>query len=393
MKLTDFGEPSIPADVARDARQLGPLESPLIWAGFACLTLLLVIVVVIVRHRRRARRRAVTAALCFLLLTGITGLNSYVGYVRTVGDLGHLLDRGQPPVRAIGQLLDEGAHRTPEGRPPHHGREPVTSPAGPESGTVEVLDLPDPARGVPTGKTYVLLPAGYADPAGASSRYPVVYLIHGYPYGSSEDWLTAGGAATTRQLLRNDRAIAPMIIVSVDLTAGAPSRDWEGLDVPGGPQLETYLVRTVVPQIDRHYRTIADRAHRALGGMSGGAFAALNIGLHHVGQFGTLLLALPYDTLGDDAALLGGDPRLVAADTPRDYLPTMTFTGAVAVILTAGAGAPTDVATARRIAADFRSRGQDAVVHVEPGFNHTWHTARATLPYLLVFADHAFSRA
>jgi enterochelin esterase-like enzyme len=254
------------------------------------------------------------------------------------------------------------------------------------------IDIADPGRGIPSGTTYVLLPPGYSEPANAARRYPVVYLLHGYPYGGPLDWLTAGDAPATLRLLYHDRAIAPMIVVSVDLTAGEPSRDWEGLDVPRGPRLETYFADTVVREIDRHYRTIPDRSARALGGMSGGGFAALNIGLHQLGKIGVLLITLPYDALGDDAALLGGDQRLREANTPRDYLPTMAFPYPVSAILAAGAGAPTDITTAHHIADALHTRGQNAVVHIEHGFNHTWHTARATLPYLLVFADQLFPR-
>ncbi|MFD4194155.1 MULTISPECIES: hypothetical protein [Amycolatopsis methanolica group] len=57
----------------------------------------------------------------------------------------------------------------------------------------------------------------------------------------------------------------------------------------------------------------------------------------------------------------------------RDYLRGMVFHDPVAVLL----------------AAD----GQQAVVHVEPGLTHTWRTARATLPYLLVFAGEHFPAA
>ena len=68
----------------------------------------------------------------------------------------------------------------------------------------------------------------------------------------------------------------------------------------------------------------------------------------------------------------------------------MKFTAPISVMLAVGTGAPTDVTTAHRIADALRARGQDAVVHAERGFNHTWHTARATLPYLLAFADQNF---
>src|SRR5207302_2968657 len=143
-----------------------------------------------------------------------------------------------------------------------------------------------PGNAVPSGKPLVVLPPGYSDPANAQLRYPVVYLIHGYPYGGPEDWLTSGDAPGTLRLLLGDKAIQPMIVVSVDVTAGQPSKDWEALNVPGGPQLENYLAQTVVPLIDQRYRTIADRDGRALGGMSGGGYGALNVGLHHVDEFG-----------------------------------------------------------------------------------------------------------
>jgi len=40
----------------------------------------------------------------------------------------------------------------------------------------------------------------------------------------------------------------------------------------------------------------------------------------------------------------------------------------------------------------LQARGQDVVVRMEQGFNHTWHTARASLPYLLTFAGRMFDR-
>ncbi|MDX3196064.1 alpha/beta hydrolase-fold protein, partial [Streptomyces sp. MN03-5084-2B] len=244
------------------------------------------------------------------------------------------------------------------------------------------------AHAVPSGSNYVILPPGYdSDP---TRRYPVVYLIHGYPFGGPRDWLTSGDAPGSLLALQQANVIAPMIVVSVDMTAGNPSTDWECLDVPGGPQLETYLAGTVVPAIDHRYRTLADRTHRALGGMSGGGFGALNIGLHHVDEFATLVIALPYDDLNDSVGILDGNRQAIAANTPRRYLPTMKFPAPISVMLAVGTGAPTDVSTARRIADALHARGQEAVVHAERGFNHTWHTARATLPYLLAFADQNF---
>lgn len=383
-------DPVLPGNITARARDLGPLESPLIWLGLASAAVAVLAVVVALWYRRRVRRWGFTAFGVLLLLAAVTAVNSYVGYVRTSDDLARLLQRGPGVINVAGHLLDDGKE-APEpssdssASSPRPGKSSGAAVAGQR---IDVVNVPDPAHGVPSGSNYVILPPGYdSDP---SRRYPVVYLIHGYPFGGPRDWLTSGDAPGTLSALQQANVIAPMIVVSVDMTAGNPSTDWECLDVPGGPQLETYLAKTVVPAIDQRYRTYADRTHRALGGMSGGGFGALNIGLHHVDEFATLVIALPYDDLNDSVGILGGNQAVIAANTPRRYLPGMKFSAPISVMLAVGTGAPTDVTTARRIAAALQARGQDAVVHAERGFNHTWHTARATLPYLLAFADQEF---
>ena len=393
-------DPVLPGDITARARDLGPLESPVIWLTLASLAVTALAVVIALWRQRRVRRWGFTAFGVFLLLAAVTAVNSYVGYVRTSDDLARLLERGSGPVNLAGHLLDDGKNAPDASGGSGSSGNDSAAPAGPGRPAVaaagqkiDVFQVADPAHGVPSGANYVILPPGYSDPANAAHRYPVVYLIHGYPYGGPRDWLTSGDAPGTLEALQQANLIAPMIVVSVDMTAGQPSTDWECLDVPGGPQLETYLAKTVVPAIDHRYRTIPDRGHRALGGMSGGGFGALNIGLHHVDEFATLVIALPYDDLNDSVGVLNGNQAAIAANTPRRYLPTMKFSAPISVMLAVGTGAPTDVSTARRIAGDLHARGQDAVVHAERGFNHTWHTARATLPYMLAFADHNFRQS
>lgn len=385
-------DPVLPGDITARARDLGPLESPLIWLALASAAVAVLAVVIGLWRSRHARRWGLAGFAVLLLLSAVTAVNSYVGYVRTPDDLARLLQRGPGVVNVAGKLLDDGTE-APDASDSSSiplNRPGTTAPSGQK---VDVVSIPDPAHAIPSGDNYVVLPPGYADPANAGRRYPVVYLIHGYPFGGPRDWLTSGDAPGTLQALQQANLIAPMIVVSVDMTAGDPSKDWECLNVPGGPQLETYLAGTVVPAIDHRYRTLADRGHRALGGMSGGGFGALNIGLHHVDEFATLIIALPYDDLNDSIGVLGGNQAAIAANTPRRYLPTMKFSAPISVMLAVGTGAPTDVVTARRIAEALQARGQDAVVHAERGFNHTWHTARATLPYLLAFADQNFRQS
>jgi S-formylglutathione hydrolase FrmB len=383
--------PSLPSDVTEHTLATGSLESPLIWVGL--LSAAVAVGYFLVRGRRHgvARGNTVTRVVvvgALVLGAAAFGLNDYVGYVRTPHDLAELMQRG------TGGTVDVGAGLAAvSGSSDQYLAATGVSPAAHPKSASELVKvaLPDHARGVPVGLADVLLPPGYGDPDNRTMKYPVVYLIHGYPDGNADDWFTSGDAQSTMDLLLADHLVRPMILVSPDMTAGQAGTDWECLNVPSGPQLEDYLVGTVVPGIDARFRTIADRGHRALGGMSGGAFCALNVGLQHLRQFGSLLLTLPYDSLGDSAGILGNHPNLVLANDPQAYLPAMAFPYPVSVLVDAGSAAPTDVATGRRITASLSARGQHAALHLDPGMTHTWRTARAALPYLLVFADQVFT--
>jgi len=391
--------PILPADVTEHTLEKGLLETPAIWQ----LLLLAAAIAAYVLFRPRGRRARVTprASVASRLviiaalagLAGVFWLNDYVGYVRTPHDLAILMQRGTGwTVNAGRGLADVTA---PDDEYIDHARTQLDTARGgaPADNRLHIMriSIPDGVRGVPGGPANVMLPPGYEDPRNAGRRYPVVYLIHGYPAGSSDDWFTAGDALNTMQDLLSDKLVQPMIVVAPDMTAGQPATDWECLNVPGGPQLEDYLVSTVVPAIDHQFRTVADRSHRALGGMSGGGYCALNIGLKHLKSFGSLLITLPYDSLGDSAGILAGHPNLIAPNTPATYIPKMAFPYSVSVIIATGKSAPTDVTTTYRMANALAARGQRVAVHLEPGMTHTWRAARAALPYLLAFANQEFS--
>src|ERR671936_2052724 len=60
---------------------------------------------------------------------------------------------------------------------------------------------------------------------------------------------------------------------------------------PGGPgrgdggAFEDVVLKDLIPMIDSTYRTVADREHRAIAGLSMGAGQALRIGLTHLDTF------------------------------------------------------------------------------------------------------------
>lgn len=366
--------PTLPPAVTEQAGARSPLESYVLVIVLAVLAIAVLAAVLLRRKRWGVGLKVVAWTVVSILVIATCGaaVNSYVGYVRSASDLGRLA-----------QIASGGKADDPEVR--------TTSTSG--AGGVRITDvsLPDPKLGVPSGRTRVLLPPGYDDPKQAGRRYPVVYLVHGYPSGGPDDWLSGGGAAQTLQALSDTHAAQPMIVVAVDATAGSGT-DWECLNVPGGPQLESYLTTTVPRAIDAKFRTYPDAGNRAIGGMSGGAFCSLNLGLRHQDTYSVILSSEPEDDPGAaGASLLAGHPDQLRANTPRLYMPTMRFVRPLSVMLHAGIIADSDVRRARQMAEALAKSGPRVALRVEPGEWHTWRTARIGLPYLLAFASENFA--
>lgn len=147
-------------------------------------------------------------------------------------------------------------------------------------GTVAKVWYPSPTLGINRRMT-VYTPAGYE---GGDKRYPVLYLLHGM--GGDENAWSELGRAT--QILDNMIAageVEPMIVVMPNGNAAmeaAPGETSAGLVQP-----TTALPKTmegsfeqafpdIVSFIDANYRTVPDKAHRAIAGLSMGGFHSLH---------------------------------------------------------------------------------------------------------------------
>ncbi len=125
-----------------------------------------------------------------------------------------------------------------------------------------------------TRRAYVYTPPGYDKDV--SKRYPVLYLQHGS--GESErGWTTQGRANFILDNLIASGKAVPMIIVMENGYAGTGQRGTEGF-----PDL---VIKDLIPEIDSGYRTISDRDHRAIAGLSMGAGQAMSVGLGNLDRF------------------------------------------------------------------------------------------------------------
>lgn len=135
-------------------------------------------------------------------------------------------------------------------------------------------------------KASVYLPAGYSP----QHRYPVLYLLHGLASNHLE-WL---GYVHAGPILDNVIAAGkavPMIVVMPNGRALPDDRPWpeerkfEPEHVAAFANFERDLLDSLIPAIDRAYPTVAQRAGRAIAGLSMGGGQALNFGLGHLETF------------------------------------------------------------------------------------------------------------
>jgi len=132
-------------------------------------------------------------------------------------------------------------------------------------------------------RSFVYTPPDYdTNPRG---RYPVLYLQHGM--GEDETgWIFQGRANFILDNLIAAGKAKPMIVVMDNgyaRKAGTPQEAAGlGADIGG---FEEVMLHDVIPMIDSTYRTIADREHRAMAGLSMGGNQTCQVTLRHLDKF------------------------------------------------------------------------------------------------------------
>ncbi|WP_330333286.1 alpha/beta hydrolase [Streptomyces sp. NBC_00536] len=180
-----------------------------------------------------------------------------------------------------------------------------------EIGRIEAVTVRGARSGL-RGQAYVHLPPEFlrAD-AAERARFPVVLALSGYP-------------STTRVLidlfrypqlaLDSVRAgkMRPAVLVMMTPTV-APPRDTECVDVPDGPQVETFFSRDLPEAVAAHYRLTRDPRAWGVIGNSVGGYCALKLALRAPDAYRAAAgLSASYQAARDDETgdLFGGDAAL-----------------------------------------------------------------------------------
>ncbi|MFC0601949.1 alpha/beta hydrolase [Streptomyces palmae] len=212
---------------------------------------------------------------------------------------------------APGVVIDHDAAGGRQVRVVGTHRVKVPGSAKPEvAGRIEKVAIQGPRSRI-ASTAYVYLPPEYFRPEFARRDFPAALVLTGYP-GTTEA-LTYGlkYPQTAHRLVREGR-MKPTVLVMMRPTV-APPRDTECMDVPHGPQTETFFTQDVTRAVSRHYR-VGDKARNwAVMGNSTGGYCALKMAMRHPESFSVGVGLSPFykapqdPTTGD---LFGGSARV-----------------------------------------------------------------------------------
>lgn len=204
---------------------------------------------------------------------------------------------------------------------------------------------------------WVYLPAGY-DESGAA--YPTVYVLSGFTGRGAmmlNDSAFSPNFAERMDRLIADRRIRPMIAILPDCFTYYGGSQYINSTATG--RYEDHLSDEIVRFVDAEYRTVRDRAARAVMGKSSGGYGALIMGLRHADVFGLVCSTaadsyFEYCYPNDFAKAfrcIKGDPaafmREVWSERTADYHPAVNTIGMAACYSPNGAAfdLPFDPAT------------------------------------------------
>jgi enterochelin esterase-like enzyme len=221
------------------------------------------------------------------------------------------------------------------------------------------------------------------------TRYPVLYLQHG---GGEDEtgWIRQGRANFILDNLIAEGHSKPMIVVMAygyARRAGQPVPSFAGRPF-GSPEaikamqemttaFEDDVTQALIPFVDSTFRTIADRDHRAMAGLSMGGMQTFHVTLNHLDLFSYI------------GGFSGAAGPLVLGDRKLD--PKTDFNGVFADpaafkkkvrLLWIGIGTEEPErmrAGLHRLHGSLTEAGIEHVFYESPGTDHEWQTWRRSL--------------
>lgn len=268
----------------------------------------------------------------------------------------------------------------------YRGFAPPHDPGGIGKGRLVKAGFFSPALG--QRRSYLIyLPHGYRAAAARGERFPVFYFLHGSP-GKPSSPFEIARIGVAYDVLLHEHRIKPFLMVMPDGRNGTFRSDTEWTNTRSRGRYGSF-VTDVVRNVDSRWATIPNRRDRMIAGYSEGAYAALNLSLHHLGTFGSLESWSGYTQESSLVPPFAGEPAsAIAANEPNLYLPRVArkvrALGLRAYLYTGTHDRERAqvIAYARELAAT----GAQVRLSVFHG-GHNWRTWRAHTPAMLVWAS------
>jgi enterochelin esterase-like enzyme len=185
------------------------------------------------------------------------------------------------------------------------------------AGSSLTLEVASPALGGRRQQVDVYLPPGYASQP--RRRYPVLYLLHGEPGRPGAFLETVRMGVVEDELVALHRNEPLILVMPYGSTGTFTDKEWvDGVRPHEG--WATFVARDLVGAIDERFRTIRHGWGRGIGGLSEGGYGAINIAIHHPGEFGVVESWSGYELADNLASIFGHRPALVRGNSPLDTI-------------------------------------------------------------------------
>ena len=273
---------------------MGLTSNKVLVLAVACAVLLFVGTVWAWPRLSRRNWRAVSGRVGVLLATQVAlfacvGLaaNQAFGFYASWADLfGQETDQGV--------VIDHTANGRAGGPLQVLGVQRMQAPGGarPQAvGQIQKVDIVGRTTHIAT-PAYVYLPPEYFQPRYRTRTFPAAVVLTGYP-GTAQALVDKLHYPRTAQELAKDGRMQPMILVMLRPTV-APPRDTECVDVPGGPQTESFFAKDLPDAVLAHYRVGRKPGSWGIIGDSTGGYCALKLAMHHPGVYAAGAGLSPY---------------------------------------------------------------------------------------------------
>ncbi|MFE7230587.1 alpha/beta hydrolase [Streptomyces sp. NPDC002405] len=260
---------------------MGLMSNKVLALAILCAVLLFVGTVWLWPRLARGTWRAVTGRVGILLATQVAifacvGLaaNQAFGFYASWADL-----FGQE--NAPGVVMDNSAHGRTGGPLQVIGTQRVRLDNGDRpdvSGQIQQVGIVGRTTHI-ASPAFVYLPPEYFQPQYRTRTFPAAVVLTGYP-GTAQSLISKLRYPHTAQELARTGRMQPMILVMLRPTV-APPRDTECVDIPGGPQTESFFAKDLPDAVLAHYRVGKKPGSWGIVGDSTGGYCALKLALHH----------------------------------------------------------------------------------------------------------------